>query len=450
MLEIPLEKQSSIPLYLQISEHLERMILNGAIQEGTRLPSSREFACSLSVSRTTVIEAYRHLEDEGFLLQKGRSGAYVCWKSSDGDRRPDTVKVRWDLASGDPSPDLIPFCTLSRISRELLQGMKPETLVLSDPEGVPELRKELVSHAVSRGIPARWDDVFVTSGGREGLSLSMAAIQSSGIKKLWMEELTYPDAVIIARSHGLELGVIPMEMEKLARLTDQLGPSDALYLVPSFQNPTGRILPSEIRRIILDTSIKRGFWILEDDAYGELRYGETAVPALKSMVGADKVIYLGSFSQALFPGLRLGYSLLPLSIRQAWKRHQTQGAGPVSSLVQFLIMKFIEEGCLEESLTIARLTIASRMKALAAALNKYLPGSDFSVPEGGIYLWLKIPGLDGDRAEDLALSRGISVVSGNQFSWIGKPQEAVRLTVSSVESCSMERVARELCNVWFP
>jgi DNA-binding transcriptional MocR family regulator len=115
-----------------------------------------------------------------------------------------------------------------------------------------------------------------------------------------------------------------------------------------------------------------------------------------------------------------------------------------------MVMNFIREGCLEESLTTARLTIASRMKALVKALNRYLPGSSFSVPEGGIYLWLKIPGLDGDRAQDLALSRGISVVSGNRFSWTGKPQEAVRLTVSSVESSSMERVARELRSVWSP
>ena len=448
LLEIPLEKELKIPLYLQISGHLEKMISSGSLQEGFKLPSSRELALSLAVSRTTVIEAYRHLEDGGFVRQKGRSGAYVCRKMHDGRYDKEDNRMKWDMASGIPSSELMPFSCLAKLSKEILHEGNERVLELAPPEGVPELRQELLSHAVSRGIPARWENVFVTSGGREGLAVSMAALKASGVSRLWLEELTYPDAAMIARSFGFNLGVLPLDLGIMTEIIGGLGPEDAVYLVPSFQNPTGRTIPSEARRIILDRSMSRGIWIIEDDAYGELRYGEITVPALKSMDGSERVIYLGSFSQALFPGLRLGYSLLPESMRRYWKECQIKGSGPVSSLVQFLITRFIKSGGLDEALSIARSTIASRMAALARGVAKHLVGTSFSVPEGGIYLWLETPGLDGDRAEKLAREGRIAIASGNGFSWMHKKVEAVRLSVSSVATDDMEKAILVLRNRW--
>ncbi len=448
MIEIPLERESKIPLYVQIARHLKKMIVSGAIQEGIKLPGSRELAFSLSVSRTTIIEAYHSLEDEGFLIQKGRSGAYICWKSCETEKKKEIIDIKWDMASGEPSNDLIPSRNLARVARELLIETGDKVLRFPDLEGVPGLRKELVTHAVSRGIPARWEDVFVTSGGREGLALSMAALKAAGVTRLWMEELTYPDAVDIARYQGLDLGVIPIDYRLMPEIISELKNTDALYLVPSFQNPTGGTIPTEIRRIILENSMKRDLWILEDDAYGELRYGEFTVPALKAMTGSERVIYLGSFSQALFPGLRLGYSLLPEDIMESWSRIQARRSGPVSSLVQYMVMQFIKDGGLEESLNLARVTIASRMAALVQAIRKFLPDFSFTVPEGGIYLWLETPGMEGDTAQKLAADMGIAVISGNRFAWTGKKIEAVRLSVSSNESREMEVIIRELKKAW--
>jgi len=448
LLEIPLEKKSKIPLYLQISAHLEKMISKGSLAEGSKLPSSRELALSISVSRTTVIEAYKHLEDKGLLMQKGRSGAYVCWKADNSACDEEVSRIRWDLASGSPSVELMPFSPLAGLVKEVFQEKNRKVLEMPPVEGLSELRQELLSHAVSRGIPARWEDVFVTSGGREGLALSMAVLKASGVRKLWMEELTYPDAAVIAKSLGFELGILSLDFEIMAKVVGGLGAYDALYLVPSFQNPTGRTIPSEMRRIILDKSMERGVWIIEDDAYGELRYGETAVPALKAMDGAEKVIYLGSFSQALFPGLRLGYSLLPENVRKLWKNCMLQGSGPVSSLIQFLVTRFIENGGLEDALFAARSIISSRMSALVGALRKHMKDVDFSVPEGGIYLWVKTPGLDGDMARELAMNGGIAVASGCDFSWTGRRMETVRLSVSSVAAGDMEKAVTALNGRW--
>ena len=154
--------------------------------------------------------------------------------------------------------------------------------------------------------------------------------------------------------------------------------------------------------MILQGSIRYGFWILEDDAYGELRYGDTSISALKAMDGADKVVYLGSFSQVLFPGLRIGYSLVPEQLEDSFICIQARKWGPVSSLDQLVVQKFIEGKGLESALELARGAIESLMKALTGALMEKLPKAQFLMPEGGIYLWLRLPGLDGwDAAQRL-------------------------------------------------
>ncbi|MBN1332489.1 MAG: PLP-dependent aminotransferase family protein [Synergistales bacterium] len=448
MIEMPLDRGTKTPLYLQISLHLKRMIESGALENGSKLPSTRDLAFNLGVSRTTILQAYDQLDLEGLILQRGRSGAYVCFRKTEKEHPAEHCPDLLDMKTGLPSNDLIPCSVLSRLCREILLEKGEEVLGKSPLHGVPELRRTLVTHAVTRGIPARREEVLLTSGGREGLSLSMAALMETGVKNIWLDELTYPDAFSIARNQSLLLRKLPWDQEGMSSILRYLSSEDALYLVPSFQNPTGRTLPQELRQKILENSISRGYWIIEDDAYGELRYGAFSVPAMKAMKGSDRVIYLGSFSQALFPGLRLGYSLMPLSLWHMAHDLQTKRSGPVSSLVQYLVLEFIQRGYLRDSLDMARATIQSRMEALAEYLNEYLPDCSFQLPAGGIYLWIEIPGLDGDEAERLALARGVEVSSGNDFSWEGNKVQAVRLSVSTLGRSELGLAVKLLSQAW--
>ncbi len=448
MLEIPLKRGGEVPLYRQLARHLERMIRSGALSRGEKLPGSRSLSDSLGVSRMTVIEAYRYLEDRGYVMQKGRSGAYVAGHGSPVAEDPPDPSPGFVMDGERPSLSLIPSQELSRLTREVLTGRGAELLRDCPLAGSEELRRRLVFHSATRGIPGEWQDVVVTSGGRQGISVSFAALRESGVSSVLMDELNYPYAWLLAHAEGLE--VIPFRSEdQLLELMSVASSDCAVYLVPSFSNPTGITMSREGREAVLGISHERGLWIVEDDSYGELRYGQESVPALRSMDDGKSLVYLGSFSQALFPGMRLGYSLVPSRIRDSFLGSLARRGGPVSSLVQSLAEAFIASGGLEMSLERVRQEMALRMRRLSSELDKTTGvGWSHLVPQGGIYLWLRLPGLDGERACVLAMERGVSVAPGRAFSFAGHNLEAVRLSVSEIESSSISSAVARLRMAW--
>ena len=288
----------------------------------------------------------------------------------------------------------------------------------------------------------------MTSGGRQGLSIAATTLEAAGVRKMWMEELTYPDAMAIASGAGMSVHSIPLRGDRMDAALSSLGPGDAVYLVPSFQNPTGRTIPMDVRSGILDASRKRGFFIIEDDAYGELRFGETSVPALAAMEGAERVMYLGSFSQVLFPGLRIGYSLAPDCLVPNALTALAALAGPVSTPVQLMTAALIASGGLERALSEVRAAMHARMAALAEALSAHMPESGFEMPGGGIYAWLPTGGLSGDDASRAAREECVSVSSGRMFHISGKDPFAVRLSISSVPALRMNEIVRRLHAAW--
>lgn len=448
MIEIPLERGGASPLYRQMADHLRRMVVSGTLEPGYRLPGSRELALAHGVSRTTAKQAYDLLEAEGYVEEKGRSGTYVRGRCPSIAGIPFRDLPSWDMASGLPSPDLLPSGRLARLSRDLLTSSAEGALSQAPVGGLEKLRQALVRHAALRGIPAHWDQVAVTGGGQEGLSSALGSFWSIGARKLWVEELTYPDVLEMAHRQGYELGVLPQGEPDLIRSLSQVGAGDILYCIPSFQNPTGRTLSLAARKAVLEASLSRSFWVIEDDTYGELRFGGESVPALKALNGSGRVLYIGSFSQLLFPGLRLGYALVPRELNEEFLcLKASRGAFP-SSLVQYLILAFIEERALEDALGTVRSAMAIRMERLCGALEKELPRCSFQRPRGGIYLWLETPGLDGAVAVEKAAVWDVALSSGKTYSARGDSLEAVRLSVSRLGPRDLEKAVGLLRKAW--
>jgi GntR family transcriptional regulator/MocR family aminotransferase len=449
LLEIPLHRESRTALYLQLTDHLRRLIGSGALPPGTRLPGTRVLSGELDVSRTTVMQAYALLERDGLIHLQGRSGAFVLGQCAVENRLAGDEEIV-DLASGRPSMDLVPLKSISRALRDILGSSAETALLGSPPEGLEPLRRALVTHAAARGIPASWEDLLVTAGLQEGLSTLLKSLAVSGTRTLWVEPLTYPEAVSMARVEGLQVKSLPKDPSAIPECVASMDAGDALYLIPSFHNPLGRTLPLTLRRDILAGTESRGVWVIEDDAYGELRYGEESVPALKSLPEAERVIYMGSFSQVLFPGLRFGYLLLPSVLSESVGGVRRIRTGGVSSLVQMLVLRLIESGSLGKALDSARLQMSIRMEALVSALGRELHGYPFARPEGGIYLWLNTPGHDGAEAASLALSARVQVVPGEEFSVDGQKIEAVRLSVSRHGAQALVKAVCMLAKAWGP
>lgn len=448
MLEIPLERFSGIPLYRQITAHLMRMIESGALAGGTRLPGTRELASELGISRTTATLAYDMLEGEGYIQRKGRRGTFVAQRFHLHPVFSGAESPFLDMASGLPSEDLVPWETLLSVCRQVF-SLHGHTVLEGAPlPGLPVLRQSLVRHAATRGIPARWENVFVTSGVQQGLFLSFQALAAQGVRRVWVEELTYPDVLSMSRNAGLDAKPVPLDVAAILDSCSRLGPSDVVYLVPSFQNPTGRTISHEGRKAILAMAAERNFRVIEDDAYGELRYGERSVPAMRALEAAERVIYLGSFSQLLFPGLRQGYALVPDDLLESFQAALARSAGAVSSLVQHLVAEFLEEGHLEPCLEKARGAMSLRMRRLASELAEPLPDLVLEVPQGGIYLWVTLPGRSDEKLAETAQKAGVHVACGREFSFSRKETSSVRLSVSRIGGSLAGKAAERLGRAW--
>ncbi|MBL3539673.1 PLP-dependent aminotransferase family protein [Aminivibrio sp.] len=447
LLEIPLDSKYGT-LYRQIAEHLEKMILAGSIPCGTRLPGTRELARMLGVSRSTVVEAYMLLEKREIVQLKGRSGAFAA-----ADSLPHPVSCReggdvFHFDSERPTTDLIPYGALAKISRDALLEDGGKILGGSPPEGLEELRFALLEHSVLRGIPARPGEMAVTSGGKDALSTVLRALRTGGYGRVFAERLTYTDMKEIAANEGLPFRPVPLLVEEGLASLKKLTSRDILYLIPSFQNPTGMTLPPEIRREILELRQKKGFLIIEDDSYGELRYGEKSVPALKALDEGEGVVYIGSFSQVLFPGMRFGYILLPSGLWNSYVRTASFRQGQTSSLVQLVMLKFIRQGKLAEAVEKARAVLSARMESLLLGLGSAFPGMPVHKPEGGVFLWFPTGKTDGREAAGLAFRAGVLVTDGNLYSLGNKRQRAVRFSVSSVPAQKMDEACARLEKCW--
>ncbi|MFA7620594.1 MAG: PLP-dependent aminotransferase family protein [Aminobacteriaceae bacterium] len=447
LLEIPLNYSSGV-LYLQLARHLEKMILAGSISTGERLPGTRELARMLRVSRSTVVSAYSLLAEKGLVSQSERSGTYALNPMRHGEKERVDEEALFRFDSESPGRELMPLTELSDIMWNLPIPDLESSLETSPPEGQPTLRRLLLHHAALRGIPAHPDEVVVTSGGKDAISTVMRSLKVLGVSRLWAEELSYGEIPSIARNERLSLRTIPLLNEDSLSCLEGLNEQDALYLVPSFQNPTGRTMPHEMRKIVLSVRRRRGFLILEDDSYGELRYGEKSVSALKAMDEGVGVVYIGSFSQALFPGMRLGYTLLPKIMKETYLSVSSLRQGHVSSLVQSVVTRFLQDGKLTVAVERARTVLSGRMRALASRLEAGFPRSEFFRPEGGIYLWFPTGVMDGAEAAILAAEHGVKVTPGECFALRRMRVPAVRLSIAAVSEASMEDAVARLSRAW--
>lgn len=440
MLEIPLDRQSPKPLYLQLRDHLRRILHCGGLPAGHRLPASRQLASHLAVSRATVVLVYELLEAEGAVENRGRSGCYVASRqeTSQGDHG-DSL---WHLDDERPGGAMIPRLVMTHQGPSMFDDRR--AFQSSPPEGWEELRRLLVLHSASRGIAARWEEICVTTGGRQGISLALASLRCGGVKRFWASKLSWPVALETACHEGLETHLFDEENPHWWSTLDE---KDCLYLIPSFANPTGITLSGPLRRQILEASQSQGFWIMEDDAYGELRYGAESVPALRALDGGQRILYLGSFSQALCPGLRLGYCLVPEQWRHAFVTALTLRSGSPSSPMQIWLARFIESGGLEESLELLRNEASVRMTSLVSALRRFEPRLSFEEPQGGIYLWLPVAPLSSSQMVQACRKKGLLVASGDDFAR-GKEVQSVRLSVSFLSSDQLVEAAQQIAALW--
>lgn len=412
---ITLDRSIAGPVYRQIVVRLRAAILAGTLPAGTRLPSSRGLAAQLGLARGTVEAAYAVLAGEGVLVSRGSAGSIVsphlaAHRATRWQRKPPAPDPSGSTAArrvqpfrmGLPALDTFPRKLWSSLAAREIRRIAPDDLAYPDPAGHRPLREAIAAYlGLSRGMTVSPDQIWITGGFQGALSLIISVILRSG-DAVWVEDPGYLPARDALRASRAELIPVPVDAHGMRiDVAITRAPKARLALVtPTHQSALGVTLSLERRLSLLAWAAQSGAWVVEDDYDSEFRYTGHPLPALKSLDDADRVLFVGSFSKVLFPGLRLGYLVVPDSLRQSVARaNQLLQAGQ-STLEQRVVASFMAEGHFARHLRRMRSLYAGRRMALAGALGAVFGNRiGLELQAGGMHLIARVP--DGLSDVDL-------------------------------------------------
>ena len=428
----------ALPLHRRLYEALRHAILDGQLGAGDRLPSSRELAQDLGLSRNTVVAALEQLMVEGYLRSRVGSGTYVHddlplaapWRaptpspaaqpgrlSARGERLVHHYRASdCEIQPFTPGPadfSAFPLALWQRLQNQHWRQAQPELLDYSDSGGHGPLRRAVADHLrVFRGAQLRPDQVLITSGTQQSLALCAQLLADPG-DTVWVEDPAYWGAVKALEAASLHLQPVPVDADGMAPTDAGAVPAPRLiYLTPSHQYPTGAVMPLARRQQLLATASAHGAWLLEDDYDSEFRFSGPPVASLQGLDSQDRVLYLGTFSKVLYPGIKLGYLVVPRPLVDAFRRAHYDLNRPGQMALQAARAEFMDMGHLASALRRARHTYAERRQRLVQALAPVLASGQVQLHGAaqGLHLCLRLPDHCDDRAlcEQLA-QEGLSV-----------------------------------------
>lgn len=435
-----LELDGQGPRYGQLIRAFKAAILAGRLPAGARLPATRSLSRDLAISRNTVLAAYEQLQAEGFVTGKVGAGSFVA----------NVALARTPLkrAALAPAAPLAPFA--SRVlangagafgnyrehrdlrynlqyglplanpalanawRRELNRAAETASFDYPEPQGDAGLRRHLCDYlARRRGVIAEPDDVLIVSGSQQAFAIAARVLLSPN-DAVALEDPHYRGARQVFLASGARVlpcrvdadGIVPEEMPALAHLA---------VVTPSHQFPTGALLPLNRRVALLEWAAARNAWLVEDDYDGEFRYGGRPLAALKSLDRDDRVIYIGSFSKALFPALRLGYMVMPAALRRAFVAAKWLEDRGCAALEQVALARFIADGGFERHLRRAAVALRARRSAMLTGLAKHAIGvAEVADSHAGMHLTAWLPGASRSQVDHLvehAHQRGLGLYS---------------------------------------
>lgn len=371
---------------------LREAVRDGRLTPGTRLPSSRVLAHDLGLARNTVADAYGQLVAEGWLTARQGSGTTVAPRPEappaahrrpgaphvppavGPDLVPDPTGLPYSLWPGSPDLSAFPRTAWSAAARRALTAAPSEAFGYSDPRGRPELRTALAAYlARVRGVRADPEHLVICTGYVQAVGILARVLYGRGARRIGVETLGFPDTGTLLRTAGLRTVPLPLD-EDGARLTD-LGPGlDALLLTPAHQFPTGVQLSPQRRTAVATWARTTGGLVIEDDYDGEFRYDRQPVGALQGLAPGH-VVYAGTASKSLAPGLRLAWITVPPELLRAVVREKRLADHHTPVIDQLTLAEFLTSGAYDRHVRRMRLRYRGRRDRLVAALAERAPAS---------------------------------------------------------------------------
>ncbi len=384
----------------QIEEQLRRAIRSGALRPGTTVPSTRDLARQVGVSRRIVVDAYAQLAAEGYLLLRQGARPRVSETSATAselpEAEPEAPPVRYDFRPSIPDVSTFPRQAWLRSLRQALSTMTDADLGYGDPRGVDALRAALSEYLGRvRGVVAEPSRVMVTCGYSQGLDLVCRTLARGGAERIAFEDPSYPEQKELARRAGLEPVAVAVDEQGL--VVDELPEVAAVVLTPAHQHPTGVVLSGERRTELLAWLRDHDAIAIDDDYDAEYRYDRAAVGALQGL-DPEHVVYAGSASKTLAPALRIGWLVLPSSLVEPMADAKRHVDHQTDRIEQHAFADFLVRGELDRHLRRMRGSYRARRDALIAALAEELPDTKVSGIAAGLHATVRLPDSDDEDA----------------------------------------------------
>ncbi|WP_174870891.1 MocR-like pyridoxine biosynthesis transcription factor PdxR [Pectobacterium polaris] len=412
--------QGALPLHARIQRAIRQLILDGVLDVGKPLPASRALATSLGVSRDTVESAYSQLHAEGFIERRVGSGSFVSERAK---RLPGRGKARKTgdskaelrlsqrgsamfqnggvrdfiipraFAPGVPETRSFPLQTWERLERQVLKEYGTRALLHSPPQGMEVLRRAIADYVnLERGARATPDRVLVLTSSQQALTLCATVLLDAG-DPIFLEDPVYHGARKAFEAAGLACVPIPLDADGL-QIDHLLEASNAhnvsakaVFLTPSHQFPTAATLTLDRRLAVIEWARQNQSWIIEDDYDSEFHYAGKPTACVQGLDPHDRTIYIGTFTKSLFPGLRIGYMVLPPQLVAPMTVARTLMDGHSAPIPQLTLARFIEGGHFGAYVRTMRAVYAERRDVLARLVRQHL--ADFvepRVPAGGMQM----------------------------------------------------------------
>lgn len=404
------------PLHARIQRAIRQLILDGALDVAKPLPASRALAKSLGVSRDTVESAYSQLHAEGFIERRVGSGSFVSERAQrltgrGTARRPESSReplrlsqrgaalyrsggVRDFLAArpfapGVPETRSFPLTTWERLERQVLKDWGTTALLHSPPQGMEPLRRAIADYVnLERGAHATPERVLVVTSSQQALTLCATVLLDAG-DRIFIEDPVYHGARKAFDAAGLECVPVPLDAEgmRVEHLRKARLSAKAVFLTPSHQFPTGATLGLDRRLNIIEWAQQHQAWIIEDDYDSEFHYAGKPTACVQGLDPHQRTIYIGTFTKSLFPGLRIGFMVLPPALVAPMTAARTLLDGHSAPIPQLTLARFMEGGHFGAHVRTMRAVYSERRDVLARLVRKHL--ADFvelKVPDGGMQM----------------------------------------------------------------
>lgn len=359
------------------------------------------------------------------------------------------------LAGGNPASELFPGDELSKIAGKILMTSPTLALQYGTTDGYPKMKECAKARAQKAGAYSEGDEILIMTGANQGIDLCAKALLNKGDKVI-VESPSFIGSLNAFRTYecelvGAEVESDGMSMEALERALENNDGVKFIYTIPTFQNPTGTTMSLEKRKRLLELANKYDVIVIEDNPYGDLRFSGEDVPTLKSLDTQNRVVYVGSFSKILSPGMRLGYIVGAAPILEKVEILKQVNDVHTPMLTQLMCVEFMKKYSIDDYIEKNRQLYGKKCAIMLEAMEKYFPKGkvEWTVPEGGIFMWCKCPGIeDITPVVNRCLEKKVAIVPGSNFAVDMKaPSNMFRLNYSSAAPEKIEEGVKRLGEV---